>query len=111
MDAPGVKKRKRVPHSPDTGQFEGYTPFNDAGVLDHAVKTVRAIDHLEPVLRGLAAGDADPFRAQCLTLLHQTLGIVRGSMLDALAVNKAALKESVKPELQATRRTQTKGGE
>jgi hypothetical protein len=111
MAAPAPKKRKRVPRSPDTGQFEGYTPFNDPVVLNHAVKTVRAIDHLEPVLRALATEDTDPYRAQCLHLLHQTLAIVRGSMLDALAVDKAALKEAVKPELQVARRTQTKGGE
>jgi hypothetical protein len=40
--------------NPESGKFEGYSPFHDVAILEFAKKTTDAMEHLQPIFARMA---------------------------------------------------------
>lgn len=103
-----AEKRQRPPkvktsRDPSSGHFEPASPFTDPSMLDQAVRWVRAIDELRPLLLGFA-DDLDPKVVGASYVSLTVLDTLKQSMLEALSVDKDAVRDATKPLLRAVRR-------
>jgi hypothetical protein len=103
MNAP-KKGRKAAPARDDqTGQFEAASPFTDPQLADQAVRIVRAVDDLAPVLALFAReGEGDGVQA-IAAFSGAFLAVLRDVMLRELAADPEALREAKKTRLDAKR--------
>lgn len=100
-----VQKRQRAPkikRDQATGSFEGLWPQNDPALLDQAVRWVRAINEIRPVLLEFA-DSADPMVVSAAGISFAVLESLKNSLLDVLVVDKVALRDATKPLLRAVR--------
>lgn len=91
--------RKRVARDPKSGRFEADSPLNDPALLEFAVRTFRALDHLEPIFR--AIGQSADAQARQFAAVGFVLAGMREDIRDQLVLDKAALREATKPLLRA----------
>lgn len=96
------KPARKLPRDASTGQFEPSDALNDSAKLDQAVRWVRAIDELRPLLLAFA-DDASPNVVAVAGVSCLMLDSLKQSMLDALSVDKVALRDATKPRLHAVR--------
>jgi hypothetical protein len=98
-----ASSRKRATHQdPSTGRFEADSPLNDPSLRDYAIKTFRAIEHLEPCFQMMIkVGDVN--EARLASMVGFLLSGMKENIRDQLSVDKAALRDATKPELRAAR--------
>lgn len=102
-----VQKRQsasktKAKRDPSSGQFDPLSPLNDPALLEQAIRWVRAIDELSPVL--LAFSDnLEPDVAGLAEVSFLTLGALKKSLLDALSPDQDAVRDATKPLLRAVR--------
>lgn len=96
------KPRKRRAPRDSKGKFEAASPMTDPELMDFAIRTVRAINDLEPALAGLALS-TEKGVADLVAVTGATLSILKKSLLDALAADPDSLAEAKKKVLEAKR--------
>lgn len=98
------KGRKAAPaRNFKTGQFEAASPLTDPALCDFAVRTVRAIQDLQPLLAGFAQHCDDAAVRQLAAASGLLLDLIRHSMLEELAADPESLAETKKKRLDAKR--------
>ena len=101
-------KRLRAPkikRDPASGTFDSLSPLNDTAMLEQAVRWVRSITELEPLIVDLAREASDPTARQAMQITAAALSVLRASMLDALSADRDldAVRDLTKPVLKAAR--------
>lgn len=100
-----MTKRKPA-HDPDTGRFEARSPMNDPAMLEQTVRWVRAIDELEPLIKGMHEGfgdEGDQRSAVAMKAVDIALSTMKASMIEALAIDPQSKREALKKPLRAAR--------
>lgn len=106
MTRPSTSKKRIPTRDAVSGKFEQADPLADPAVMDFALKTVRAIQHLEPLLAGLAAASHEPedhVRSQMCAACGLLLSVLKTSMLEQLAADPESLAEAKKKRVEAAR--------
>lgn len=98
------KPRKVSPARDDqSGQFEPASPFSDPHLADQAVKIVRAVDDLAPVVGAFAReGEGDGVQA-IAAFTGAFLAVLRDVMLRELAADPESRREAKKQRVEAKR--------
>ena len=99
MNAPKKPCKSAPARDPSSGQFEVASPFSDPDLAHMAVRTVRAISDLQPILAELARGDDE--RAKLTAVAGLVLSLLKDSVLQELAVDPQSLKDAKKKRLEA----------
>lgn len=103
MTAPKKGRKASLSRDSQTGQFEAASPFTDPHLADQAVKIVRAVDDLAPVLAAFAReGEGDGVQA-IAAFSGVFLAVLRDVMLRELAADPEALREAKKKQIEAKR--------
>ena len=97
-DAINKRKRKAV-RDPSSGQFEAASPLTDHDLAYFAVRTVRAIQDLEPLLAHGASASGD--EAKMYAVAGLVLSLLKDSMLRELAADPQSYKEAKRKRLEA----------
>ncbi len=106
MTRPSTSKKGIPTRDAASGKFEQADPLADPALMDFALKTVRAIQHLEPVLAGVAAAphDADDHDLSKLcAIAGLCLSAIKDAMLEQLAADPESLAETKKRRIEARR--------
>lgn len=102
-----AEKRQRSPKVKTSrnlfsGHFDLASPLTDPSMLYQAVRWVRAIDELRPVLLAFADSPT-PTIVASVNISLAVFDALKQSILDALSVDKEAFREAKKPLLRAVR--------
>ncbi len=95
------KRPRKAARDPRTGKFEGASPLTDPALMAFAVRTVRAIQDLEPLLARGASSSGD--EAKLYAVAGLVLSLIKDSMLRELAADPESYKEAKKKRLEAAR--------
>jgi len=106
MSRPDSPKKRIPTRDVASGKFEQADALADPALMDFALKTVRAIAHLEPLLAALAVAPHEPEdheRAQLCATCGLLLSLLKTSMLEQLAADPESLAEAKKKLVEVAR--------
>lgn len=92
--------RKRLGRDPKSGKFEAPSPQTDPQLRAFAVKTIAAIEHLEPIFSALMK-DADRELSEPAAMAAWLISTVKEAVRDELEVNRKTNWRSVPPHIRA----------
>lgn len=97
------KPRKSSPgRDAQSGQFEAASPFSDPNLADHAVRIVRSVDELAPVIAEFAREGEDGVR-YVAAFSGAFLAVLRDVMLRELTADPESRREAKKIVVEAKR--------
>ena len=94
MNAPKKPRKSAPARDPSSGQFEQASPLTDPDLANFAVRTVRAIQDLQPLLAYGAKGSGD--EAKMYAVAGLTLSLLRDAVLRELAADPESYKDAKK---------------
>lgn len=97
------KPRKSFPgRDAQSGQFEAASPFSDPNLADQAVRVVRAVDELAPIVAEFAREGEDCVR-HIAAFSGAFLAVLRDVMLRELTADPESRREAKKMVVEAKR--------
>lgn len=102
MSVPKTPRKRRAPRDVDTGKFAAPSLMDDPELFQQAVRWVQAITELEPLLLGMCT-ELERSEASAMVVVAATLGVLKQSFLDQLAVDHYSLRDAKNKAVQAKR--------